>query len=149
MTMALRRTCFILICVGVLGFGGVARAQQPPVVLDRGGATVTLEPYAPNIIRISLSLEKNLATAPPGYGFIAKPAEDGWTHEQNAQGDVYRSARLIVTVAENHPSKPLPTQIDIAKYFNGSAPPTHITVKTADGKMLVDMTGWSMSVPNH
>jgi alpha-D-xyloside xylohydrolase len=146
MTEALRRACVSILLAGLFGCGALA---QGPVVLDRGGATVALEAYAPNIIRISLSLVKDQATAPPGYGFLAKPSDQGWTHETNAQGDLYRSPRLIVTVANNRPAKPVPTQIDISKYFNGSAPPAHIMVQTTDGKTLVDMTGWSMSVPNH
>src|SRR5450755_1239702 len=125
-------------------------AAEPPVVLDRGGATVSLEPYAANIIRISLSLDNGQATAGPGYGFRASPSGQGWAREQNEQGDVYRSARLVVTVAANRPGKPsLPTETDIAKFFNGSAPPAHITVSTVDGKTLLDMTGWSMSILNH
>jgi alpha-D-xyloside xylohydrolase len=28
-------------------------------------------------------------------------------------------------------------------------PPAHITISTPEGKILLDMTGWSMSVPNH
>lgn len=135
--------------LAAMGLAAAALSQQPPVILNRGGATVTLEPYAPNIIRMTLSLRKEWALAPPGYGFIAKPAEDGWTHQETAQADVYRSSRLVVTVTKPGPYKPLLTQIDIAKYFNGSAPPTHITVKTTDGKTLTDMIGWSMSVPNH
>ena len=41
------------------------------------------------------------------------------------------------------------TELDIAKFFNGSAPPAHITVTTPAGKKLAEMTDWSMSVPNH
>ena len=92
---------------------------------------------------------KQPALAPPGYGFTAAPAAEGWTHEQNEQGDLYRSGRLSVTVAAPKPGKPLPSELDIAKYFNGSAPGTHITFNTADGTRLLDMQGWAMAVPNH
>jgi alpha-D-xyloside xylohydrolase len=129
--------------------GGGAYAQGPQIVLDRGGSTIVLEPYAPNIIRVNLSLSKGPATAAPGYGFVASPSPTGWSRQQNAQGDIYRSERLLVTVAANHPGKRLASELDIAKYFNGSAPPAHITISTPDGKMLSEMTGWSMSVPNH
>ena len=44
---------------------------------------------------------------------------------------------------------PLQTQIDISKFFNGSAPGAHITLRTPEGKKLLEMTGWSQSVPNH
>lgn len=130
-------------------YAGVVEGQEPRIVLDRGGSTVVLEPYAPNVVRVSLSLLKGQATAAPGYGFIASPSAQGWTHEQNDQGDIYRSLRLVVMVAANHPGKPLATQVDIAKFFSGSTPPAHITISTPEGKTLLDMTGWSMSVPNH
>jgi alpha-D-xyloside xylohydrolase len=124
-------------------------AAQSPLVLERGGATITLEPYAPNIIRITLSLIKADAMAPPGYGFTATPSPQSWKRDTSASGEVYASSRLTVTLHNNRPGSGLPTQRDIGKYFNGSAPSAHITVQTAQGKMLLDMIGWEMAVPNH
>ena len=126
-----------------------ASAETTQIVLDRDGSTIVLEPYAPNIVRVSLSLLRNQAIAAPGYGFVATPAAAGWTHLENDQGDVYRSSRLVVTVAVPHPGKLMATEVDIGKFFSGSAPPAHITISTPEGKTLLDMTGWSMSVPNH
>ena len=66
-----------------------------------------------------------------------------------------RSGRRLSVVAFGcdrgipHPGKPMATEVDIGKFFNGSAPPAHITLSTPEGKTLLDMTGWSMSVPNH
>jgi alpha-D-xyloside xylohydrolase len=127
----------------------VVRAQNPRAVLDRGGSTVSLEPYAPNIIRVTLSLNRDPALAAPGYGFTASAASQGWSGEQSAGGDVYRSARLVVSVAANHPGKPVATQVDIGKFFNGSTPWVGLSIATPDGKTLLRMTGWSMSVPNY
>src|ERR1017187_7780569 len=111
-----------------------------------GPSTINIEPYAPNIVRVTLSLDKDQATAPPGCGFIGAPSETGWAHE----GNVYRSARMVVTIGGDRPGgKPLPTVLDIAKFFNGSAPGAHITFCTPEGKTLLEMTGWSMSKPNH
>src|ERR1022692_885599 len=126
-----------------------ARAQRPQIVLQRDGATIVLEPYAPNVVRVTLSLLKDPATSAPGYGFLASPSVEGWSRQQDAQGDVYRSQRLVVTVAANRPPKPLATELDIAKFFNGSTPPAHIVITTPAGKKLAEMTDWSMSVPNH
>ena len=126
-----------------------APAQETRVVLDRGGATIVLEPYAPNIIRVTLSKLKQPALAAPGYGVTATPSAAGWSHQQNDDGDTYRSSRLSVTVAANKPGKPpMATQVDIGKYFVGSAPGAHITFNTAEGNRLLDMQGWSMAVPN-
>ena len=133
----------IVVCVSA------TKAENPSVVLNRNGSTVVLEPFAPNIVRVTLSLNKDQALAAPGYGFIAAPATRGWTHQQNEQGDVYLSPRLIVSVAIDHPAKPLATEVDIAKFFQGSAPPVSISVRTPKGKTLLRMTDWSMSVPNH
>jgi len=127
----------------------VAYAEAPQVVVDRGDATIALDAYAPNIVRITLSLLKDSALAAPGFGFVATPSANDWTRQQSDRSDVYRSSRLVVAVAKNFPGHPLPTHLDIAKFFNGSTPPTHITVSTPEGKVLLDMTGWSMSVLNH
>ncbi len=126
-----------------------AGAQEQKVVLDHNGATIVLEPYAPNIIRVTLSKQSEPALAGPGFGFIAKPAAAGWSHTKDETGEAYRSSRLVVTVAADHPSKPVPTQVDISKFFNGSAPGAHIVIATPEGKTLLDMEGWAMSVPNH
>ena len=137
------------VTLAALLVSGDARAQRPQIVLERDGATIVLEPYAPNVVRVTLSLLKDPATSAPGYGFLASPSVEGWSRQQDAQGDVYRSQRLVVTVAANRPPKPLATELDIAKFFNGSAPPAHIVITTPAGKKLAEMTDWSMSVPNH
>jgi alpha-D-xyloside xylohydrolase len=137
----------VILLLGTL-FAGAASAEPSQVVLNRDGSTITLAAYAPNIIRVTLSLLKGPALAPPGFGFVAPPAADGWTSQQNETGEIYRSSRLVVTLAKNLPGHPVPTQIDIGKFFNGSAPGAHITISTPEGKVLLDMTGWSMSVPN-
>jgi alpha-D-xyloside xylohydrolase len=140
--------------LSVLLWAGRLSAQTPPqqIVLERGNATVVLEPYAPNIIRVTLSLLKNAALAPPGYGISAKPSTEGWTYAKTEDADVYRSSRMVVTMPVNHHTggkPPLNTQIDIAKFFNGSTPWVPVTVTTPEGKTLLNMQGWQMSVPNH
>ena len=58
------------------------RAQNtnsPRMELTGGGETIVLEPYAPNIIRVTLSMNDAAAKAAPGYGIIAKPNAAGWT----------------------------------------------------------------------
>ncbi len=145
----LRRDRLAVMLAAALLCARVANAEEPRIVLDRSGSAVVLEPYAPNIIRVNLSLLKDHATAPPGYGFIASPSGQGWTHQQSDQGDIYQSSRLVVTVSFNRPGKPVATQVDIGKFFSGSAPGAHITISTPEGKVLLELTGWSMSIPNH
>jgi alpha-D-xyloside xylohydrolase len=145
----LRRDRLAVMLAAALLCAGVANAQEARMVLDRSGSTVVLEPYAPNIIRVNLSLLKDQATAPPGYGLVASPSGQGWTHQQSDQGDIYQSSRLVVTVSFNRPGMPLATQVDIAKFFDGSTPGAHITISTPQGTTLLELTGWSMSVPNY
>jgi alpha-D-xyloside xylohydrolase len=147
----IRRGSMLLYVAASLLLGAVLHAQEAHVTLARNGQTIVLEPYAPNILRVTLSLKRESALAPPGYGLVATPAALGWSASQTALADVYRSARIVATVDRDlPPSKPpVQTQIDIDKYFNGSAPGAHITLRTPEGKMLLELIGWSQSVPNH
>jgi alpha-D-xyloside xylohydrolase len=128
----------------------------PPVIgaqqlsLSRDNATVLVEPYAPNIVRVSISLRREDALAAPGYGIVAKPAPTGWTAGSETSGDTLRSNRLVVTVSPQGPKwVSTGTSADIAKFFNGSTPSVGLSIKTADNADLVRMQGWQMSVPNH
>ncbi len=148
------RVGLALAFAGVFTAGLFAQNQQQNVVLDRGKATVVLEPYAPNILRVTLSLQKENATAAPGYGFVGTPSAEGWSHTETEGADVYSSSRMVVTVGgrpTGKPStwKPVPSQVDIAKFFNGSTPGVGINFKTADGVKLLQMNGWQESVPNY
>jgi alpha-D-xyloside xylohydrolase len=138
-----------VVLLAVALYAAWANAEQPQLVLDREGSTVSLEAYAPNIIRVTLSLQKDPALAAPGFGFMATPSANGWSSQESDKSNTYRSSRLVVSVAKNFPGHPMLTQLDIAKFFNGSTPPAHITISTPAGKVLLDMTGWSMAVPNH
>src|SRR5579863_7433676 len=120
--------------------------------LTGGGETIVLEPYAPNVLRVTLSMQPEAATAGPGYGIIAKPNAAGWTAKPSDNApDVYQSERLIVTVSRPH--GPAPTKLfgdtGTAKFFRGSAPWAAIAFTTADGKPLLRMEGWGQAVYNH
>ena len=58
-----------------LSLGGAATAQSAPLVLERDGRVISLEPYAANIVRITMSIDTSTATGAPGYGFVAKPSK--------------------------------------------------------------------------
>src|SRR5512140_1507708 len=77
----------------------VTHAENPRVVLERRESAVVLEPYAPNIVRVTLSLKKEAALAAPGYGFVANPAGQGWVYQHSDEADRYNSSRLTVSVA--------------------------------------------------
>jgi alpha-D-xyloside xylohydrolase len=128
------------------------QAQNPSqrLELDRQGETIVLEPYAPNIVRVTLSLQKENAIASPGYGIEGTPDAAGWSASQTDQGDVYQSGQMVVTVSPERrfgARPPSPGQTAI-QYFTGSGANAHITFRTPDGKMLLDMGGWSQNVLN-
>ena len=147
----------------LVGASCLVRAQAPDqaaeLVLDRGNGTVVLQPYAPNVVRITMSTDKSAAAGAPGYGFVAKPSADGWTHEREADGsDVYRSSRMVVRVAPGdlpQDERPHAMPLDAlnnelrAIYFGGGAGrrgPVYdpIQVSTPEGKTLLHMRTWSM-----
>ncbi len=148
----IRPSASLAVFTGIAFATASVLAQNPAqrLVLDRAGETIVLEPYAPNILRVTLGLKHDPALAGPGYGLIAAPSADGWSASQTAQADIYQSGRIVATVDRNQPStKPrLQTQVDIGKFFDGSAPGAHITLRTPEGKTLLEMTGWQQAVPN-
>jgi alpha-glucosidase/alpha-D-xyloside xylohydrolase len=146
--------------LGVLLFGsqGIWGAETQ-IVLSRQGSTVVLEPYAPNIVRVTLSSNKTAALAVAGYGFVGTPSINGWTHEQDSGGyDVLRSGRMIVRVSPQNLPPPHAMPLDAVneslreRYFgggphrNGRFDDT-ISITTASGKPLLTMRNWSM-MPN-
>ena len=138
--------------------GSAAVAQGNPLVLEREGRTISLEPFAPNILRVTMSSDKAAATSAPGYGILAKPSAEGWTHERDAEGnDVFRSARMVVRVAPGDlPKEKLPQLLPLdalnrqlrEQYFGGGdghGPHNDaLLVTTVDGKMLLHMRTWMM-----
>ena len=149
----MQRYSAVLILVSGIAFtAAVSMAQNPGqrLELDRKGETIVLEPYAPNILRVTLSLQHDPALAKPGYGFVASPDASRLERKPDGEG-----GRVSVVEDRRHRGHGLMTlrcrsqTMDIAKYFNGSTPGAHITFRTPDGKKLLEMTGWSQAVPNH
>ncbi len=139
--------------------GGAAMAQGGPLVLERDGRVISLVPYAPNVLRVTMSTDEAAATAAPGYGIVATPSATGWTHEQDAQrNDVFRSGRMVVRVAPGDlPKDKLPQQMPLDAlnsqlrevYFGGEGDrrPHNdaLLVTTVEGKMLLHMRTWTMT----
>ena len=96
--------------MGAVSLGAVAMAQSGPLVLEREGRVISLEPYAPNVVRVTMSTDMAAATAAAGYGFLAQPSAQGWTHERDSEGDdIFRSPRMVVRVSPgNLPKEKLP-----------------------------------------
>jgi len=154
---SLRRGLGVLFafCIAV-----TALAQNGSYALQREGRMVSVEPYAPNILRITISTDAAAAQGEPGYGFVAKPATDGWVHEHDANGaDIFRSVRMTMRLGpptlppdqrpQNMQLDPLNLQLR-APYFGGGgggrAPHNDAMVfTTAAGKTLLRMRSWTMA----
>ncbi len=151
MRCSVRRSRIILCLLAVI-FGSVTLlAEQPGVVLERESSTIVLEPYALNIIRVTMSTLKDQAVSEPGYGIVAKPSDTGWTHEATAAGDTYRSTRLNVFIAAPAPPRRRPDGSfwkGPRKNFNGADREPYMTITGGDGKPLLNMEGWEMAELN-
>jgi alpha-D-xyloside xylohydrolase len=120
----------------------LAAHADPLATVDRNGSLVSIEPYAPNIVRVTIAVDRALADAAPGPGPNAKADASGWTHRSDASGDVFTSSALSLTVAAQ-PWPKAPSQME--RYFAPALPPVAITVKGTDGHVITQMNGWEMA----
>ena len=137
----------------------VARGQSAAVVVERKGRVISVEPYAPNVVRVTMSIQKTPAISPPGYGVLAKPSSTGWAHEHTGDGgDVFQSAEMVVHLAPGDlPDKaPRPMPLDALnrqlreRYFGvGGGEKTSfddaLLITTSGGKTLLRMSKWEMA----
>jgi alpha-D-xyloside xylohydrolase len=154
--LALAPAALLLPLVGI----APAHAQQTSFILDRNGRTVVLEPYSPNILRVTISKTHALATTSPGYGFIASPALSGWTETHEPDGsERFQSDRLVVHLTPS----PLPESLQPKRlpldaindslrhlYFGGPGKPPDddvLSVDTTTGHNLLTLRKWQME-PN-
>ena len=117
-------------------------AAAPLATLDRNGSLVSIEPYAPNIVRVTIATDKSEVDAPPGEGPNAKPDATGWTHRSEASGDAFASNAMTLTV-NAQPWPKAPTQMQ--RYFAPALPPVSIRIADARGATVAEMTGWEMA----
>jgi alpha-D-xyloside xylohydrolase len=155
-----RRGVAIVILASPLFACQAAWSADTQIVLSRQDRIVVLEPYAPNIVRITLSSEKTAALGSAGFGFVGTPSITGWTHEQDPSGyDVLRSGRMVIRVAPRDLPPPHGMPLDALNgslrehYFGGGPRRSEpfndmISITTASGKPLLTMRNWSM-MANH
>ncbi|MBW8911084.1 MAG: alpha-glucosidase, partial [Sphingomonas sp.] len=128
--------------VGLSAFLLAGSALAAPLAtVDRNGSLVSVEPYAPNIVRVTIGLDHDQAGGAPGYGIVAKSDAAGWSHANGQAGDDFASGALKVRVkAQPWPGAPG----QMARYFASSIPPVTVDIADGDGKTLVSMSGWDM-----
>jgi alpha-D-xyloside xylohydrolase len=131
------------LAAGASLFAMAGAAQAAPLAtLDRNGSLVSVEPYAPNIVRVTIAVDRKQVDAPPGQGPDAKPDATGWTHRADASGDVFASSGLTLTV-NAQPWPKAPTQME--RYFAPALPPVSLSIADATGTPIAAMTGWEMA----
>jgi alpha-D-xyloside xylohydrolase len=133
-----RGTFLALALIAGLALAGANRAET----IDRNGASVSIEAYAPNIVRVTLSTRRADAEAAPGYGVLARASASGFVHTTDAAGDRFRSPRLDVEVA---PATPPFSPPPLPKDFLLPPPPVRLKIADGAGVTLLDMTGWEMA----
>jgi alpha-D-xyloside xylohydrolase len=135
----------------LMSAGSSAQTSPQRLELTGGGETIVLEPYAPNILRVTLSMDDAAAKAGPGYGILAGPDAAGWSADLSPAQEVYKSDRMVAVVhrPKGGPPKELFGTTGTAKFFRGSAPWAHIVLWTPDGKKLLEMNGWDQAAYNH
>jgi alpha-D-xyloside xylohydrolase len=129
---------------GMLAFALMAGSAlaEPLAILNRNGSYVVVEAYAPNIVRITLSDQKDIALLPPGYGFVGAADAKGWKHDAAASGDVFSSDVLSLEV----PTQPWPgPPSQMQRYFAPSLPSVSLTLRKPGGDAILKMNGWEMS----
>ncbi|USI72790.1 glycoside hydrolase family 31 protein [Sphingomonas morindae] len=156
-----RGPAFLLLLLAALALIPTHRASAAPVeagapfLIEREGRTIAVEPYGPNIVRITLSTRRADALGAPGYGFTGRPSASGWSQATDANGyTVLRSDRMVVRLAPEALSRPEPMPLDPLNqalrntYFGGPPSPGRFTdmlaIETAAGKPLLTMHRWSM-----
>ena len=132
----------LALIAALLAVSAPAYAQRLATV-ERHGALVSVEPYGPGIVRVTIAPDRGQAEGQPGYGISGKSDAAGWTRQQGSDGgDVFASGNLRVTVAAQPWPKP-PSQME--RYFAPSLPPVSIRFDRADGTPRTAMPGWEMA----
>jgi alpha-D-xyloside xylohydrolase len=131
-----------MVAASALVMAVVQAYAAPLALLDRNGSYVAIEPYAPNIVRITLSIDKDRALAAPGYGITGAMDSTGWTHQTGPAGDVFTSDALSLEVrAQPWPNAPTTMQ----RYFASAIPPVSLKLNTVRGEPILEMGGWDLA----
>ncbi|TQK10439.1 glycoside hydrolase family 31 protein [Herbaspirillum sp. SJZ107] len=120
-----------------------AAFAAPLTTLDRNGAWVSVEAYGPNIVHVTIAADKDQVLKGPGYGILAKAAENGaFRHSRAADGDTFASSGMTLHV-NPAPAPRVPSQGE--KYFAPALASVGLQVKNARGEQILSMTGWEMA----
>ncbi|MCR6660620.1 MAG: hypothetical protein NVV72_15210 [Asticcacaulis sp.] len=120
-----------------------AVSAAPISTLDRNGAYVSVEAYGPNIVHVTIAVDKAEVLKAPGYGILADHADNGAFKQSNdANGDTFASNGLTLHV-NAAPAPHVPSQGE--KYFAPSLAPVALQIQNAKGETVLSMNSWEMS----
>ncbi len=120
-----------------------AAFAAPLTTLDRDGAFVSVEAYGPNVLHVTIAVDKTEVLKGPGYGILPKHADNSaFRHAGGKDGDTFTSSGMSVRI---NPSATPSIPSQSAKYFAPSLAPVSLQVKNAKGEQILDMGGWEMS----
>jgi alpha-D-xyloside xylohydrolase len=121
---------------------GTASAA-PIATLDRNGAWVSVEAYGPNIVHVTIAMDKAEVLKGPGYGILPKASDNSAFRQSGGKdGDIFTSSALSLRV-HPAPAPRVPSQGE--KYFASQLAPVGLEVKNAKGDTVLSMSGWEMS----
>lgn len=140
MRPTLNRTLFAL----TSAFAIAAPLYAAPLsTLDRNGAWVSVEAYGPNVVHVTIAVDKDEVLKGPGYGILPKQADNSaFRHTSGADGDVFVSKGMTLRV---NPAPPARTPSQGEKYFAPALASVGLQVLNAKGEKVLDMGGWEMS----
>jgi alpha-D-xyloside xylohydrolase len=127
----------------VLAALGPSALAAPIATLDRNGAYVSVESYGPNVLHVTIAVDKTEVLKGPGYGILPKNADSGsFRHASTNGADTFTSSGMTVNV-NPAPAPSVPTQGQ--KYFAPALASVGLQVKNARGEQILNMAGWEMS----
>jgi len=136
--------------------------RSGPLVLERQGRVISLVPYAPNVLRITMSIDKAAATAHRDTGsWHSRRQRDGPTIGMRTVATSIGRRKWWWRVASGElPADKLPQPMPLddlnrqlrQQYFGGGSrlgPHNDaLLVTAADGRMLLHMRTWMMAPEN-
>lgn len=127
----------------VLAVASHAALAAPIATLDRNGAFVAVESYGPNVLHVTIAVDKAEVLKGPGYGILPKNADNSAFRHASADGaDSFTSSGMTVNV-NAAPAPSVPTQGQ--KYFAPALAGVGLQVKNAKGEQILNLAGWEMS----
>ncbi|MET0320800.1 MAG: glycoside hydrolase family 31 protein [Duganella sp.] len=115
----------------------------PLATLDRNGAYVSVESYGPNVLHVTIAVDKAEVLKGPGYGILPKSADNSaFRHNASNGADTFSSSGMTVHV-NPAPAPSVPTQGQ--KYFAPALASVGLQVNNAKGEQILNMAGWEMS----